>query len=326
MKKLGSILFLLLLTIVLIILSGHLARIAVKPERIASDKDFMPKGPQLPVETGQLNVTDILTYYVYLPIIPNPFSPKKGVGVTISPACADVAALRASWYLNWSFAPDGTCGGAAEGGFVPRISNEAAVQHLTEAIANAQPSGWLIGFNEPNLVTQANISPERGAQLWKQIEDAAIPAGIKLVSPAPNPDPPGHTPGDPNGYTWLMKMVEAYQNQNGGALPHFDAIGWHAYHSDPQVIKSYLAARYEDFRGLYPNAKVWVLEYNGCFVENNPEGVVREVTSWLEQQPWIERYAWFSNRRSPSFQGDHPCLLIDDNNNLTQVGQIYSEY
>ncbi|MCP4358282.1 MAG: hypothetical protein GY796_09735, partial [Chloroflexi bacterium] len=158
------------------------------------------------------------------PIV-GPASPKKGLDVIASPACADVETLKAAWYLNWKPKPDETCDGVDER-FVPRISSAGAMPSLPQAIENAKASGWLIGFNEPNHPHQANMPPAQGAELWKQIEDAAVPAGIKLVSPAPNQFDPGKV--DPHGHQWLWAMVDEYQARYN-KKPHFDAIGWNIY-------------------------------------------------------------------------------------------------
>jgi len=152
-------------------------------------------------------------------------SPKKGVDIKAPPACQDVEALNAAWYLNWVPWPDSTCGNGDLAKFVPRLLNADYMQHLPEAIENAKASGWLIGFTEPNRPEQGDISPEEAARLWKQIEEAADAAGVKLVSPSPV-----ENKGE---VSWLWAMIEAYKDQNCPAdrtcKPRFDAIGWNLY-------------------------------------------------------------------------------------------------
>jgi hypothetical protein len=230
-------------------------------------------------------------------------SPKKGLAAPPGPAnCDDLETLRVSWYYNWTVRADAGCEGNPA--FVPRIWGANNVSELPSAIENAKASGWLIGFNEPNLPGIGFISPEDGAKYWKQIEDAALPQDIKLVSPAPNPYPPGHAPGDNYGYTWLMAMVQAY-------------------HPDPQVNINYLIARYNDFKELYPGVKLWILEYNGCFVQDDPERVMREVTPWFEEQEWIARYAWYVSRPDNNPHSDSPCTLINREGELQDIGELY---
>lgn len=249
-------------------------------------------------------------------------SSKKGLAAPPGSAnCGDLGTLGAAWYYNWTVRGDAGCEGNPA--FVPRLWGPPNMSELPVAIESARASGWLIGFNEPNLPGAGFITPEDGARLWKQVENAALPQGIKLVSPAPNPYQPNHEPGDKYGYTWLMAMVKAYQAQNQGALPHFDALGWHTYHPDPEVNKNYLSARRNEFKDLYPGAKMWILEYNGCFVKNDPERVMREVTPWLEQQDWVARYAWYVSRPDANPHSDGPCTLINRDGNVRDIGKLY---
>ncbi len=265
------------------------------------------------------------------PIV-GPASPKKGLGVIASPACADLETLDASWYLNWRPEPDATCGGVDERFFVPRIGNANSMQRLSSAIANAQASGWLIGFNEPNLSTHANMTPVEGAVLWKQIEDAAVPAGIKLVSPAPNQFAPGKV--DPHGNQWLWAMVDEYQARYN-KKPHFDAIGWNIYgctnssqcHSI-DGMKNYLIQRRQEAQARGYNLPIWVLEYGGCQTKDSAasdQAMMHAITAWFNETDWIARYAWFSNRKTTAYQGDHDCILID-NDTLTELGQTYRQF
>lgn len=247
---------------------------------------------------------------------------KKGIGVVTSPACDDMAILNASWYFNWSLLSDPTCGGVDER-FVPRISDADDMSQLSQAIANAQASGWLIGFTEPNLPSQSNLTPAQGAVLWKQIEEAAdAVGGIKLVSPSPNQSEPGQN--DLYGHQWLWAMVNIYSVMYGGS-PRFDAIGWNIYKQTPDEIETYLNTRRNEalIRGY--DVPIWVLEYGGeCW--NTPgntgnEVIITETTDWFEATPWIERYAWYANRLSGT---ESSCSLVDPNTEiLTSLGQIY---
>lgn len=264
-------------------------------------------------------------YYVYLPLVNRQdplISEKRGVAAypDLLTSCDDANRLNASWYYNWTVFID--CNPLVGAEFVPRIWGPNNVSQLPQAIEAAKASGWLIGFNEPNLTWQAGISPQEGAILWRQIEEAARPHGIKLVSPATNPDNPGHHPGDPYGYTWLREMIEAYRFQYL-ENPQFDAIGLHVYSPDPNVIKSYLTDRYNELRPDYPNAKVWVLEINGCYnVSANASAVMQEIIPWLEAQDWVERYAWYGTRIIGTTEFID-CALLTPNGDLTSVGQLY---
>jgi hypothetical protein len=332
MKKLLSSLSSLILGTFLVMLFGHVA-IASAHSRIAGEFFVQPRRLLL-AEASNLTLTNSNTFTIYLSIIyaPPPFNPKKGIGVRASPACTDSQTLKASWYLNWSVYPDPTCGGV-NNKFVPRISGAGSMSLLSQAIANAQNSGWLIGFSEPNLSWQNGLSPAQGAVYWKQIEEAAIPTGIKLVSPSPNQYNPGQA--DPYGHQWLWAMVDAYKAQNGGQSPHFDAIGWNIYKQTAGEVKGYLNARRNEALSRGYNVPIWVLEYGGeCWNSANGDtgnkAIMTTITAWFNATPWIERYAWFANRitgTEPNAIGWQSCSLINSSTGTpTSLGQIYAGY
>lgn len=312
--------------------SGYTATASAQPA--IETKGLAQQQYLVSAEGDQLGLTSSQAVTIYLPIVitPPPPNPKKGIGVRNPPACADLSTLRGSWYLNWAPFPDTTCEGVDER-FVPRIPDANSMQWLTQAISNAQASGWLIGFSEPNLPWQANMSPAEGAILWKQIEDAATPAGIKLVSPSPNQWEPGQA--DPYGHQWTWAMVDMYKAMYG-QNPHFDALGWNIYKSNPEATKTFLIARHNEAltRG-YNNVPIWVLEYGGeCWNSTNGntgnQSIMTTITAWFDATPWIGRYAWFANRLSgsdPEAIGWQSCSLIDPNTGvLTSLGQIYTTY
>ncbi len=276
---------------------------------------------------------------VFLPIIVKPappplYEPKKGVSLAYS-NCEDVDTLNAGWYINQSHVPPSNCP-ANDRRFIPRLydGNTATdPEKLSIAINNAKASGWLTGFVEPNLPTGGNTTPYQGAVAWRAIEQAALPEGIKLLSPAPSQHEPGYF--DPLGYTWLWKMVEIYKILYG-EKPHFDAIAWNYYDSTPQAFQNFFNARHQEaIEQGYENTPFWVMEYAGkCWDSNKfPTGndeIMTQVTPMFKDSSWITRYAWFANRitgTEPWGQNHQSCSLIDPNNGtLTKLGSLYAQY
>lgn len=283
---------------------------------------------------------------IYLPIIKSAYEPKKGV-VLPYPNCEDIENLNAGWYYNNLVTPPGNCP-IGDKRFVPRIhtpEQTADPNLLTTAINNAKSSGWLMGFPEPNL--QAGSTPLVGAQAWRALEQIALPAGLKLVSPAPSPHRPYQYQDDkgnpdPYGYTWLEKMVEAYHGQYN-AYPHFDALGWNYYPVDyppnAQSMKDFLNARRAEwqtkFGGYYQNTPFWLVEYAGmCWNSTNgyptANTEIMLATSEIKTTPWITRFAWFANRIKPNdpwAPGWQSCSLVNsDTGALTNLGTIYKTY
>lgn len=251
------------------------------------------------------SITIEAQYRVYLPIILKTHSVKKGLAASpFYPGCADAATVAADWYLNWTPTPGVGCDGAD---FVPMIWGAANFDAtLVAAIINGQTSGWIIGFNEPDMTGQANIDPTTGAILWRLIEAEA--GDLQLVSPSPSQ----HNPG------WLGQMVSEYRRLYGNE-PRFDAIGVHIYHYDPATMMTYITARHNEWPGL----PVWITEFNGCLGENNPE-LMTEIVPWLEAQPWVLRYFWFVSRPDNNPDTISPCTLMTPAGELTPAGVMYA--
>jgi hypothetical protein len=266
-----------------------------------------------------IRATDVYTYVTYLPIVManhRLLNPQKGIFM-IYPPCSDISMLATSWYFNCSVRPDPICP-APDQRFVPMIHNAGNMSELPEAIANAQASGWLMGFNEPNLSWQGNVTTTLAAELWRQIEAQA--EGIKLVSPAPSQHDPD----------WLWRMVDEYRARYGES-PRFDAIAWHIYHSDPTAMKDFLIARRNEAIAEGYNVPIWVTEYAGYCWESNTGNykIMTEVTPWLDSTPWIGRYAWFANRiygtEAPVSYAS--CSLVNvTTGTLNPLGIIYAGY
>lgn len=274
-----------------------------------------PSGQLSPYPPDALWLTTTQAYTIYLPVVVDLRNSKKGVGMTSSD-CDDLEALRTSWYLKWYPLPYSGCDGKE---FVPRISNAEHMTYLAQAVTYAQDSGWLIGFTEPNLPWHADLSPAEGARLWRQIEQATAGTGVKLVSPSPSQHPPGQL--DPYGYTWLWAMVSAYQIQNNGQKPHFDAVAWNIYDANPNVIRAYLTTRHNEMLARGYNVPIWVLEYGGeCWSNTGNQTIMTNITPWFDQTSWIGRYAWYATRID---NGWLSCSLLNESGNLTTLGNIY---
>jgi hypothetical protein len=263
--------------------------------------------------------------YVYLPLIYGPvLNPKKGAFVTHG-VCQDTSLLRASWYFTNDVQPPAGCP-QPDPRFVPTIQNAEAMAQLSTAISNAQVSGWLKGFIEPNLPWQGHVDPDQAAELWRQIEIAADAAGgIKLASPSPSQ----HNPG------WLKDMVIEYQARYG-RKPRFDAIAWNYYYAPDDgfsdTVMEFLTKRHNDALAYGYDVPIWVMEYSGeCWYAGkyNLE-VMNTQTPMFNQTNWIGRYAWFASR----IYGDEPwgpgwqsCSLVNPyTGTLNPLGELYAGY
>ena len=188
----------------------------------------------------------------------------------------------ASWYYTWS--PSGVSGVGGE--FVPMIWGASSVTAAN--LARAKSAGrTLLGFNEPDLGGQANLSVEQALALWPQLQGT----GLRLVSPAVAAG--GATPGG-----WLDRFL------TGAAAKGYrvDAIALHWYGGDfsaPNAtaqLRQYLTAVHDRYR-----KPIWLTEYALMrFGPTVTPGTAQQAefvtssTAMLESLPFVERYAWFS--------------------------------
>jgi len=93
-------------------------------------------------------------------------SPKRGICGDASPQDLAVLAPFVSWYYDWGVAPPAVSQGQLSGiEWVPMAWNAPA--NLTD-FESRIPSGslYLLGFNEPNFISQANMTPAQAAAAW----------------------------------------------------------------------------------------------------------------------------------------------------------------
>lgn len=237
-------------------------------------------------------------------------SAKKGVSTWDFPGLG--AALRdvgVRWYYNWSASPSAGAGTTAE--FVPMIWGSGSVTSAN--LAKAKGSGAvLLGFNEPDLASQANLTVAASLDLWPQLQAT----GQRLGSPAVASG--GATPGG-----WLDQFL-AGARQRGYRV---DFITLHWYGGDfrtPQAVQqltSYLAAVYARY-----HKPIWLTEYALIkFPSTYPSDAqqvafINASTAMLSSLPYLERYAWFALPTSTS--GDHTGLYRDGST-PTAAGAAY---
>ncbi len=113
-------------------------------------------------------------------------SPKRGICGDAYPQDLAVLAPSVSWYYDWGVEPPAVTQGQLSGiEWVPMAWNAPA--NLTD-FSNRIPAGslYLLGFNEPNFRSQANMTPAQAAAAWPGLENIAADRNLKLVSPAVN--------------------------------------------------------------------------------------------------------------------------------------------
>ncbi|HEX4792079.1 MAG TPA: sigma-70 family RNA polymerase sigma factor [Actinospica sp.] len=215
-------------------------------------------------------------------------SSRKGVGSwNFTGADQALAESGASWYYTWSTTTQGVS--ASGVGFVPLIWGSASV--TATALAQAKQSttcGCVLGFNEPDMSGQANMSVSQALSLWPQLQATGLELGAPAVAGG------GATAGG-----WLDQfMTGARQDKY-----RVDFIPLHWYGSDFDTadavsqLQSYIEAVHTRYQ-----LPIWLTEFALIGFSGGSEQFPDEATQaafltaatkMLDGLPYVQRYAWF---------------------------------
>ncbi len=233
-------------------------------------------------------------------------APLRGAGlVDLPPDCGDMQTLGLSWYYDWESQTSCPNTGVP---FVPMEwgdwCNGASTCPALPAGLAADGNRYLLTFNEPDNSSQSNMSVARAVQLWPELEAT----GLQLSSPAV-------TSGS-SGTAWLASFMA--QARAAGLRVDFLALHWYGDCSNPQNLINYLSSM-ESTYGL----PEWLTEFS-CINDSAAVNAnfIQQVAPQLEALPYLQRFAWFTNRPYPG--GYQNTGLLDANGALTPVGQAYT--
>ena len=237
-------------------------------------------------------------------------SGKKGVSTWDFPGVAGgIKDVKASWYYNWGTNNDAM---PADAEFVPMIWDENVDTPGNLAKVKSEGS-TLLGFNEPDMSGQANMTVAQALQLWPDLQST----GMRLGSPAVAYG--GDTAGG-----WLDQFMTGARQRN----LRVDFITLHWYGSD------FSAAAVGQFMGYVKavhdryNLPIWVTEYGLMNFSGTPKfpstaqitSFITNSTKQLQAAPYVERYAWFS---LPAVGDSVDYGLYRDASTPTEAGKAY---
>jgi hypothetical protein len=248
------------------------------------------------------------------PIPPAAGARKKGVSLwsSFGGASQALSDVRASWFYNWS-PQRGTVTAPSGVEFVPMIWGAASANAATIAKAKAQGK-VLLGFNEPDLGGQSNMTVQQALDLWPRL----MSTGMRLGSPAP-------ASGADRAGSWFDQFMSGVKARGY----RVDFITLHWYGSDFSAaavnqLKSYLQATYNRY-----HLPIWLTEYALIRFSGSPKfptqdqqaQFARSSIAMMEGLSYVERYAWFSLPSSKSSDTG----LYTNGTTPTQVGAAYRD-
>ena len=244
---------------------------------------------------------------------------KRGVAMNAAPSAAFAPTVSSpsspgiSWWYNWA---NQSPGGGAPIEFVPMIWGG---QSLSQSIPSS--SRYLLGFNEPNFNTQANLTVQQAASDWPQVQAKAAALGIPVVSPGVNfcgsasdsSQCAQASVTDP--YTYLKDFFAACDGCK------VDYIAAHWYNCDVPSLRSYLEGGGDGgLQGFAQFGKpIWLTEFS-CDTTHSvadQKAYMQAAVPYLESNPNVTRYAWFNAGPIPNAE------LTNSDGSLTDLGKTY---
>jgi len=145
----------------------------------------------------------------------------------------------------------------------------------------------LLGFNEPNFRSQADMSPKEAARGWKKVEEIAKIYNIeRLVGPAMN-----------YAHYHPVKWLKDFFKYCEGC--RVDAIAVHIYGCKASFYKKTL----DMYKKAFPGYKIWITEfacvdfpYRRYYSVSEQKRLMRNVIPMFEKDDVVEAYSWFAAR------------------------------
>ena len=218
---------------------------------------------------------------------------------------------KITWLYNWSPTPSSPS--ALD--FVPMQWNHVDAAELVHKV-HASKATHLLGFNEPELPDQANMSVDVAASEWLQHIEPLRRMGLRCGSPGIS--------SAPQGVQWLRRFLELIRAGGGD-------IDFYAFHWYGETLGQFYDYIWSTHHQLGPDRPVWITEFaptnwnqSAPLPREHVESFVRESCKYLDTQDWVERYAFFGAMRDTGNVGKW-AAMIDDQGKLTEVGRMYRE-
>ncbi|OSX60387.1 glycoside hydrolase family 128 protein, partial [Postia placenta MAD-698-R-SB12] len=204
---------------------------------------------------------------------------KRGLSFNDASLTHDFNSGQVSWAYNWDSSYTGTLPSGVT--FIPMLWGTSS-DHTSQWSANANTAirngaEYLLGFNEPDLSTQSNLTPQEAAAAWMQYMQP-FAGKAKLVSPAIT------NGAAPMGETWLSDFL----SECSGCT--IDAIAMHIY--DSATNEAYYQSYISGLASKY-GKPVWVTEFGATGTTSAEGTFLASMVEYLDGLSGVAAYAWF---------------------------------
>ena len=243
-----------------------------------------------------------------------PVTPKKGVGANSS-MLSKIEPLNVCWFYNWGITRPPSPASIDSGlDYVPMVwgSSLTGLNNL----GNIGEVHHLLGFNEPDLADQANMTVAAALQRWPQMQAAADARALLLGSPS----------ASHYNRQWIVDFMDAVDAPGSGLRVDFMTVHWYSAPNADLLMDNLAWVRNKWGRD------VWLTEFNvarwdglNTWTQEQTYTFLAEALYRMEKTEWLKRYAIFpwdgtsnASQASPIFE---PGTA-----NLTPLGKLYAAW
>jgi hypothetical protein len=169
----------------------------------------------------------------------------------------------------------------------------------------------VMGFNEPDIAAQANLSPAAACAAWKEYMNPIAASHPEMTIIGPSVSNSGSTG---QGLSWLSSFHEVCPD----AVVH--ATNLHFYDIYESATIDRFKAHIEKGAAVY-GKPVWVTEFGlnpGSASQTQAASFLKEAMAYLDASDKVQGYSWF-------MVGDGENQL-NVGTELSEVGKVYAAY
>jgi len=217
------------------------------------------------------------------------------------------------WFYSWGLTPHpNMTTGVQE--FVPMVWGAKKTEDLPTWMPPPRSTA-LLGFNEPNLHGQANLTPAQACAKWGMVLDAAKKHRLQVGSPAAN-----HCHPNKNCFQTPTDWFDGFFALEGCGLETIDFLATHKYGcnvSDTVAYVKMLNVKY--------GKPIWLTEFScaGAPVDKQLAFMKEILPIFDSMQDVLQRYAWFAGRSDHAASGGNDALIYS-NGTVTVLGEYYN--
>lgn len=246
----------------------------------------------------------------------------KDVPGNIINGVARIGSLDLDCWYNWNQTRfEGTVF-QADPFFIPMLYSDSPTRlvNLESDLDGLNMPKHILGFNEPDLIGQAQMTVDEAIAAWPALEEAAAKEGLKIGAPATI---------SPNN-AWFQEFMEKamalglkidfipvhiYQNPHVGTfLSKIDAL--YAAYGLPVWVTETAVADFTAEKGIGTAKSM-------RYTRSQVNAYMKALWVELQTRPWLERFCW--KTRNVNDNQMWFSALFNDDGSLTGTGQAYRD-